>query len=504
MPYKTLSVLCLTFILCATTWAGTATFIVKDDMGNPMPARVHLRHSNDTQPKFLKEQTEYPYHDDHIVFDGQATIDMPADTYTFSLERSPEFTRTSGTITIKEDSHQSVSAILTRITDLKTEGWWSGELHIHRPVEHAELLMRAGDLHVGPVITWWNQRNLWQGKKLPKNPLVAFDENRFIHLLGGEDERNFGAILYHNMTKPIDIIDDQKEFPSPYFNTAEAAAQESNLWLDIEKPFWWDVPTMLALGIGDSIGILNNHMCHSRMLDNEAWGYARHTGKYPSPLGNGFYSQDLYYRILNTGIRIPPSAGSASGVLPNPVGYNRVYVHLDGPLSYEAWWEGLRAGRSFVTNGPLLRAKANSRLPGHVFKSSGDPLQIDLEVELDSFDPLTQVEVVHNGEVILSAEAQALTQLGYVEFTESGWFLIRVRADVDNTFRFASTAPYYVEIGDEPTRVSKKDATFFADWVEERISRIAINDSAERKEVLQYHQNALDYWRDRAAKANAE
>src|SRR5439155_9501505 len=53
------------------------------------------------------------------------------------------------------------------------------------------------------------------------------------------------------------------------------------------------------------------------------------------------------------GLRLPPSAGSASGVLPNPVGYDRVYVHLDGELSYERWWEALRAGRVFVSNGPL-------------------------------------------------------------------------------------------------------------------------------------------------------
>ncbi|HAK94366.1 MAG TPA: hypothetical protein DCM87_05035 [Planctomycetes bacterium] len=56
----------------------------------------------------------------------------------------------------------------------------------------------------------------------------------------------------------------------------------------------------------------------------------------------------------------PPSAGSASGVLPNPVGYNRVYVHVDGELTYAKWWEGLQAGRAFVTNGPLLRVRTRS------------------------------------------------------------------------------------------------------------------------------------------------
>jgi hypothetical protein len=68
-------------------------------------------------------------------------------------------------------------------------------------------------------------------------------------------------------------------------------------------------------------------------------------------------------------LRLPPSAGSASGVLPNPVGYDRVYVQLDGELSYEKWWDGLKLGRVFVSNGPLLRCRANGQWPGHIFKA---------------------------------------------------------------------------------------------------------------------------------------
>ena len=51
----------------------------------------------------------------------------------------------------------------------------------------------------------------------------------------------------------------------------------------------------------------------------------------------------------------------------NPVGYNRVYVYTGMDTSYEAWWKGLKAGRSFVTNGPLLEVRANGDLPGTIF-----------------------------------------------------------------------------------------------------------------------------------------
>jgi hypothetical protein len=52
------------------------------------------------------------------------------------------------------------------------------------------------------------------------------------------------------------------------------------------------------------------------------------------------------------------------------VGYNRAYDYVGDDFSYDNWWNGLKAGRSFVTNGPLLVTKANRHLPGHVFRGA--------------------------------------------------------------------------------------------------------------------------------------
>ena len=35
--------------------------------------------------------------------------------------------------------------------------------------------MEAEDLHIAPVMTWWNKENLWAGRPLPKEHLVSFD-----------------------------------------------------------------------------------------------------------------------------------------------------------------------------------------------------------------------------------------------------------------------------------------------------------------------------------------
>ena len=94
--------------------------------------------------------------------------------------------------------------------------------------------------------------------------------------------------------------------------------------------------------------------------------------------------------------------------------------------------------------------------------------------------------------------------LQQLKFQTSGWFLVRVIAENKKTFRFASTAPYFVEIGKTRRRISKTSARFFMNWVKERVSRVKLEDPAQRREVLSYHARAKDFWQAIAAKANVE
>ena len=477
--------------------------VVDSETAQPLPCRVHLKN---TEGRAIRAE-RLPFWHDHFVCPGVAQLDLSSGEYRYEIERGPEWTQASGKLAVSESGTQIVTNRLRRVANLAREGWWSGELHVHRPLADIELLMRAEDLHVAPVITWWNNRNLWTDRALPAKPLVRFDGDGLYHLMGGEDERGGGALLYFNLSQPLNIAGAAREYPSPMKFLAEAR-QHAGVWVDIEKPFWQDVPVWLASGKVDSIGIVHNHMHRGGVMANEAWGRARDKQRFPGPQGNGFWTQEIYYHLLNSGLRLPPSAGSASGVLPNPVGYDRVYVHLDGELSYEKWWGGLRAGRVFVSNGPLLRCRANGQLPGHVFKAqAGQALEIEFQVKLDSRDPVPAVEIIQNGRVARTmpfAEWKQTGSLGSLRFTESGWFLVRALADVPTTFRFASTGPFYVEIGPPTRRVSKISAQFFLDWTRERMKQIKLDDPQQRDEVLQFHRDAERFWQEKVAQANAE
>lgn len=484
------------------TGAGVVRFEVTEDASDlPVPCRIHLTNAEGEAQK----PERLPFHFDHFTCPGTAELNLPKGRYVYEIERGPERTMAQGEVVVDEGA-VTVAAKLHRLVDMPALRWWPGDLHVHRPLDDMPLLVMAEDIYVAPTITWWNERNVWRDRPVPAQPVMTVDGRRYIDGLAGEDERAGGAFLYFGCRRPLDIAGAGEEYPSAMAFLRESS-REPGVWIDIEKPFWWDVPIALAHGFGRSIGLANNHMCRSSMFESEAWGKPRDTGRWPPPRGNGYWTQEIYYRILEAGFRLPPSAGSASGVLPNPVGYNRVYVYLEDGMDYAQWWEGLAAGHSFVTNGPLLIARANGHIPGHVFEAAANEiLEIHLEATLASRDPISSLEVIRNGIVertVPVREGARNHSLGTLHFKDSGWFLIRAVADVKETFRFASTAPYYVEVG-ESKRVSRSAAQFFLDWVNERADRIALDDAGQRAEVMTYVEQARNFWERRIAQANAE
>lgn len=502
-----LAVMILPLAFPATVFARRGDLelnVVDQDTGRPLAVRMHLKNQRG-RSIFPRGAVRWK---DHFVFPGRIEMNLPTGAYTFELERGPEYRVRRGNFVIRSGAKDSKRVEMVRFVDMKKEGWYSGELHVHRPLDDIKLLMLAEDLHVAPVITWWNQKNLWADRSLPEKTVERFDLNRYYSLMAGEDEREGGALLYFHLPKPLPITEAEREFPSPVRFLEMAKESHPNCHVDLEKPFWWDTPTWVATGQIDSIGLAHNHMHRDGVLDSEAWGKPRDKTTYPGAQGNGRWTTHIYYQLLNAGLRIPPSAGSASGVLPNPVGYNRAYVHIDGEFSYDKWFEGLRSGRVVVTNGPILRPKVNGELPGHVFTAGqGESVELSIQLNLALREKVEYLEVVRDGKVIhevrLSDYAKAGGRLPNVTFEQSGWLLIRAVTNNSDTYRFASTGPYYVEIDQRP-RVSRSAAQFFVDWVKERIERIKLDDPAKQSAVIAPHQAALEFWQRKVDNATAD
>jgi len=475
--------------------------VVDADSGEPIACRMHLR----TAAGQVRKVPKTVFWHDHFVVPGQIELNLPLGTYLFEIERGPEYLDQNGHFIIQRFADDSRTVELRRFVDMSEHGWWSGDLDVRRPTEDVQLLMQAEDLHVAEVVTWWNRMR--EPVALPAGePLVSFDGNRFYHLLAGGHERPGGSWLYFNLPEALPPADGKSEVPPPTVFCEQARAHQE-AWIDAACPFAWDLPMLVANDQIDSVRIAGGHLAREAVVPVRGGGKPRDARLYPGAWGDGRWGQDVYFHVLNCGLRIPPSAGSASGQSPSPVGYNRIYAQLDGELTYERWFEALRAGRVTVTNGPLLRPLVEGHPPGHVFRSqAGRPLELEIALTLSTREKISYLEIIKNGQVEHSVRLEDYSQTGRlpkVPFDGSGWFLVRAVTDVEKTYRFAMTGPYYVEFDYEP-RISKRSAQFFLDWVYERARQLQLDDDAERAQVLEPHRRARDFWQDLVDRASAE
>jgi hypothetical protein len=257
--------------------------------------------------------------------------------------------------------------------------------------------------------------------------------------------------------------------------------------------------------------LINHHSLRNGVIDNEKDGRPRDKSFFPGPRGNGRWSETVYYHVLNCGLRIPPAAGSGSGFNDNPVGTNRVYVFCGNEFSQEAWWEGLKAGRVFVTNGPLLRPMVEGQPPGNVFKlADGGSLTLEIGLNLATSVPVEYLQIVKNGtveaEVRLAEFKNRKGRLPPIQFDDSGWFLVRAVTSNPKTLQFASSGAYYVEKAGRP-RVSRASVKFFIDWLAANTARIrkqAELDDANRASLLAEQESAGKFFEKLLITANVD
>jgi hypothetical protein len=184
----------------------------------------------------------------------------------------------------------------------------------------------------------------------------------------------------------------------------------------------------------------------------------------------------LWHHLLNCGFRIPASAGT--DVFLNRIGSNlpggdRVYVQTEGPLSYERWIDGLKAGRSFVTNGPMLTFAVEGKGPGAVLKFTANG-KVRVKAVARSQFPLTGAELVHNGKVIAAAtladDKLSASLDKEITLERGGWLAFRSNgpgtADTASTALNAHTNPVYLET-DGPAERSADDARGFLKWLDQ-------------------------------------
>ena len=480
----------------AATAVGRLSVTVTDGKSNALlPCRVHLTAGGKVIyapgcPRYER--------DADFCCDGRFEVDVPAGPVEMLLEKGPEWPSRAETLNLPAATTTTLERTLERWIDMNAEGWFSGDLHVHRPPADVPLLMRAEDLNVAPVLTHWNQQHL-KGEP-PYLVEAAGDKEathkrrpRVFHTLNQEDERIGGAILLFNLREPILRDGVYRHWPSG-MAYHRAALGQPGVHVEVEKPFWWEAPVHVALGKVSSIGIVHNHYQRRGLMDNEAWGRARDTAQYPGPPGFCRYTLDLYYRYLNLGWEIAGTAGSASGVLQSPLGYSRTYVRMDA-FDYGGWWEALRAGRNVSTNGPMIFATVNDQPVGARFAvGAGESFDAIVRLDVRCRDPLDRAEIVVGGKVAATArplpgDPRRIRAEERLSLDRSSWIAVRAFQTGETPFRFAHTSPFYVRVGDAKPH-DPEAARFFVQWIDELIDRMKTDRDKFRSE--EHYQEVIE------------
>jgi len=493
--------------------SGVVEITVKEaGTGQPTPARLYARAADgktyapsDAYQRVGRRLGEHFFHTA-----GRSRIEAPAGPLALEATKGFEHRPAARLVEVKNDQVQTVELTLSRMTNWKSQGWYSGSNHVHmnyggnllNTPDNLMFMAAAEDMDViGELICNKDNR--------------IFDHQFFT---GALDRRSTAdRLLYFNEEyRPpfyghVSFINLTRHLISPFTTGYEGTAIES-LYPSNTDMF------RLARAQGAIGGYV-----HPWTADPPRAGYGVARGfpvdlalgmtEYLEVLTGASYQKsttEVWHRALNCGFRVSATAGEDSILsLHNTpiIGANRTYAYLGPPLSYPAWVEAFRVGRTFVTNGPLLDFRINGRGPGEQIRlpAGGGPLQLEGRVE--SLAPPEKLEIVSNGNVIESTAAGEIRKT--IQAPASGWYTLRVfgakpRRPIEDHFPFAETGAIYVLAGDQPIR-SRADAEYFIRWIDD-ITRQAgqhpgWRSERERKHVLAQFAEAREVFRRRSAEA---
>ena len=236
--------------------------VIDKESRKPVACRMHLKTAAG-KPRFPKK---VPAWDDHFVVPGKILLRLPLGNYTFEMERGPEYPVISGHFTFTKFADDSKQIELPRHVDMSGKGWWSGDLDVRRPLRDIELLMAAEDLHVVPLVTWWNGRASGRSTSCRRTPLVRFGPNRFSRCWAAGRPVRAAPLSYLNLPAPLRLGSASAEYPPTAQYCRAGRASTRAPWVDASRPYWWDLPMLVAPGQVDSIQVAHGDMCRSKML----------------------------------------------------------------------------------------------------------------------------------------------------------------------------------------------------------------------------------------------
>ena len=496
---------------------GRISLRVMDTLGSAVAARVFvtgadgLAYAPDNAWMYADDnfdRSERPFEAHYFDTSGVSEIMVPAGYVEVDVMRGFENHFEQHKVKVKADSTVQLTVRLRPLfveSDAASK-WVSGDVHVHMNYAGtyrntpAHLVEQAAAENVGIVedlVVNKEQRIPDMAYFSPQLDPASTADHLLLH--GQEFHTSYwGHLGLLNLTRNF-ILPGYAAYP----NTAAASLYPANANIaDMaheqgalvgyvhpfdsfpdpakEDPLTSELPADVALGKVDYIEVV---------------GFSNHKS-----------TAEVWYKLLNCGFRLPTAAGTDFmgnyASLRGPVGLNRVYAEiLRGPLKIGPWLAAIKAGRTFATNGPLLRFSLGGQAIGGEVRLDKKQ-EVRFSAEMDSIVPVDHLQIVCNGkvarELALESDRSSAHVDGSIPLDASGWCVLRAFSDkaeypILDLYPYATTSPVYVSVAGAPVR-SAADAAYFVAWLDRLISAARSNTSwntaAEKESVLSMLQEA--------------
>ena len=411
--------------------------------GAPLDAKVHVLSSLGAfvspSGAILKIGSGVPF----FYARGGFEVELPVGHADVIVERGTEFTPSRSTVRIPTEGTVELEVELSRWTSLPNAGWYPGNTHLHydeketQPDERLAFDAEIEDYNVTAISVLQRGQLPYASNKYAPGVLTELTTSHHVVDVGEESRHNissnssigYGHVMFLNIRNLVEPVSRgvlssnlDPDYP-PLCWACDEAREQDGIVIWCHNGRGMEAPVAAVLGKLDAFNLFD-----------PLWSDLEYT---------------IYYHLLNAGIRLPASTGTDWFVCSS----NRVYVGTESGFSYQAWLDGMKAGSTFITNGPSLMLEVDGNPVGSVL-TPDRPRKLGCRVRWESHYPVTLAELVVNGEVAARTGIPSPGKRGDwdvdISVEHDSWAAARLWGDARNSFDhavYAHTSPVYVETG---------------------------------------------------------
>ena len=386
---------------------------------------------------------------------------------------------------------QELELELERWSDLRNDGWYSGDSHVHfLSTAGGHLEGRAEGLNVVNLLRI-QAGGLFTGtEEFTGRPSVSHQGDSVV-FVGQENRQHFlGHLSLLGLRHPVLPLSTGGSSEAELGGTLEATlaewadrchAQDGTVILPHLPVPNGEPAALIATGRVDAV-----EMCEHKMH---------------------FHRE--YYRYLNAGYRLPLVGGTDKMSAEVPVGLYRTYVRIpvEEEFSYESWCRNLRKGSTFISSGPLLTLTVEGMPIGSTLQLPAGGGTVEVEASAESIFPIHRLELIQGGRVVAAAvDKDGVRRLhlnDHLKVNGNTWLAVRVGAiDYERPLLFADawargvmahSSPIYVSCGGEWTMFDGAATEYMLSLID--VSLAYIRESALRlpSGSVTHHHGGLDH-----------